>query len=396
MSKTSIRVVRESKGFESLLGAWNSVLERSGDDKSVFLTHEWVSTWWKHFGQGAELNIVLVEKDQEVIGIVPLMKTEYGIGPVKLRTLETIGAMDCNYAALVPAENRDEATAALLAYLEEELAKSGLFLRLDHVPEDSGLRDPLRRLAPLFSSSLAIQERAMTLAPYMVLPTTWDDCFHSLGRRRRKSLRREQRRLEERFNVEFQQWAEDTLDERLDRVFDLHQKRWRSVGVRGMFSDPRMKAFYKDIARQFVEKDWLCLSGLTLDGEIASADCGFVYNRKYYGFMMARDVSFSSYSVGHVHTMHVVREAIGRGLREYDFLRGDEPYKFFWTKSARRYLEITLIRKGICTGLYLRYVRAFFRLLEMRQYGLRESYARYRIRKRREAQKSRMRLHKKP
>ncbi|MCJ7523041.1 MAG: hypothetical protein MUP21_12620, partial [Dehalococcoidia bacterium] len=103
-------------------------------DSSIYLTHEWLSTWWKYFGKGKKLNILLVEKARRVIGIVPLMRTEYKIGLVGMHFLETIGATNCNYIALTLPENREEATAALIAYLEKELNESKHALRFSFVP----------------------------------------------------------------------------------------------------------------------------------------------------------------------------------------------------------------------------------------------------------------------
>ena len=84
MNNTTIRVVTETEELESLARVWDSLLPKCRDDNSIYLTHEWLSTWWKHFGERKKLNILLIEKGRQVIGIVPLMKTEYRIGLIKL------------------------------------------------------------------------------------------------------------------------------------------------------------------------------------------------------------------------------------------------------------------------------------------------------------------------
>ena len=101
MTDTKIRIISESEDFESLSEVWDGLLRNSGDNNPIYLTHEWLSTWWKHFGEGKKLNVLLVEEEGQPIGIVPLMRTEYRIGPLKIRTLETIGAVNCNHIGLV-------------------------------------------------------------------------------------------------------------------------------------------------------------------------------------------------------------------------------------------------------------------------------------------------------
>ncbi len=392
MSNMTIRVVTEAKEFESLGEVWDELSQNSGHDTSVYLTHEWLWTWWRHFGEGKKLNILLIERERQVIGIVPLMRTEYRLGLLRLRALETIGSVNYNCVGLTQSENREEVIAAFLAYMAEELANNGLVLRLTLVPEDSEFLALLRKNIPSFADNLAVQEKATTVAPYIALPATWDEYFRSLSGNRRWILRRRLRALEEAHVVDFQECTVDALDARLNEFFDLHQKRWQSVNVKGVFADPRNKEFYRDIATQFLERGWLHFSCLTVDGEMASAEYGFVYGRKFYAATAARDPRYSKYSVGHLHCMFLIRETIEKGLREYDLLRGDEPYKFYWTKLARRYMQITIIRRSPCSRLRLGFVSALLRLHELRQYGLREMYYLYLIKRREKRDKKRMGL----
>jgi CelD/BcsL family acetyltransferase involved in cellulose biosynthesis len=116
-----------------------------------------------------------------------------------------------------------------------------------------------------------------------------------------------------------------------------------------------------------------------------------IYNGKFYASTAARDISYSAYGVGHLHYMFAFQEAIRLGLREYDFLRGDEPYKSFWVKSARRYQEVTLIDGSRRPELRLALLRAFQRAHGLRGFGLRQSYHLRRLRKREERERRRMR-----
>ena len=395
MAGMRIRVITESEEFESLAGVWNSLLQRSKDDNSIYLTHEWLSTWWKHFGEGKKLNILLVEQDHQVIGVVPLMKSEYRIGLVKCCLLETIGSVNCNFVGVIPPEHREQAVTALLAYLEAELGHNGVVLRLTLVPEDSKFIEMLRRHGAQFSKSLVIQETVMSLAPYISLPTTWDEYYRSLGRRRRKVLRMAMRSLERAHSVGFQVCTAQTPEDWLGKFFDLHQRRWQSVNVSGIFRDAGTREFYRDLANRFLEKNWLHFTCLTADDEMVSAEYSFVYNRKYYSATAARDIRYSKYSVGHLHYVFLIKAAIENGLQEFDFLKGDEPYKFYWTTSARRYMRIVIIKKGLFPGLRLKSIRAFLRLHELRQYGLRELYSLYMMKRREKKEKKRMGLLKK-
>lgn len=392
MGNTTVRVVTDLKDFESLRGVWDSLQQKCRDENSIYLTHEWLLTWWKHFREGKKLNILLIEKEDQVIGIFPLMKTEYRVGLIKLHALETIGVMGRNYVGLIPPESREEAITAFLAYLEEELAKNRLILRLNLVPGDSRFFDLLWRHSSLFSKSLAIHQKVTTLALYIPLPKTWGEYFGSLSKKRRWNLRRALQPLEKAHAVEYQEYTAVSLEEGLSKLLDLHQRRWQSVHISGVFSNPKVKEFYRDIANQFLKKNWLHFSYLTVDSKVVSALYGFVYNQKLCTLTAARDIRYSEYSVGHLHKMYLIKDAIRKQLREVDFQQGEQPYKFYWTKSARRCMQVIIMRKGLCPGLRLKLLDAFWRLYGLRQYGLRESYYLNRIKRREIKERKKMGL----
>jgi len=392
MSTTTIRIVTEPEEFERLKEVWDSVLQQCNEDSSIYLTHEWVWTWWKHFGEKRKLNILMIEREGRVIGIIPLMKVEYRIGFVKVCLLETIGSINFNHVGLILAESREQAMTAFLAYLERELVRNRLVLRLPHVPEDSNFLDSLRTHSCIVSKTLSIHEKFMTLAPYVSLPTTWDEYFSSLSQKRRWVLRRALRSLESGHTLEFRQLTTDALEEGLNEFFDLHQARWESINIRGVFSNPKMKDFYREIASQFIKKDWLHFSCLSLDGKMVAATYGFVYNQKLYEATAARDIRYSEYDVGHVHNMYLLQDAIKKQLRESDFLKGDEPYKFHWTKSARNYMQIIMLENDFWSGIKLKYLYAFLHLYAVRQHRLREYYSFYKIKRREKKQRKSMGL----
>jgi hypothetical protein len=243
MSITKIRVVTEIEEFASLEPIWNRLLQRCGNNNSIYLTYEWLSTWWRYFGQGKKLNILVFEKESQVIGIVPLMKIERRVALVRLHVLETIGPLNCNYIGLIPPEYIEDAVTAFLSYVEAEMTKNRLLLKLSLIPEDSLFLARLQRHAKLLSGSIITNKKATTLAPYITLPASWDNYFGSLSRRRRKVLRRALRILEDGHEVKLKEYTSDSLEEGLDKFYKLHQSRWQAVNVRGVFSNPKMKEF---------------------------------------------------------------------------------------------------------------------------------------------------------
>jgi CelD/BcsL family acetyltransferase involved in cellulose biosynthesis len=382
MSQMAIRVVTDPKEFESLAVVWNELLAKVGDESSMYITHEWLVTWWRYFGEGKRLNLLLFERDGQAIGIVPLIRNEYRIGPFKLDALESITRASCNYMGLVLPDYREEVIAVLLSYLEKNLRGISVILRLSLIPEDSQLLGMLHRNLATLTKSLVFQERVRTLAPYIDLPSSWEEYYASLGKRRRKVMGKALRALErEHKMVEFRQCKADSLEAILNKFFDLHQERWQAVGLRGSFVDPRDREFYREVARKFLSRNWLHLSYLTIDGDVASMLFSCIYNQKFYAMTEARNIRYAKYSIGHLHHAQVMKDAIDRKLNEFDFLQGDEPYKFYWTKLARKYMQVTIIKRGFLPRLRLQLLRIFLRLWDVRQYSPREIYTLLSIRR---------------
>src|SRR5713226_4859505 len=86
-----VTLFRDMEGVATLRDKWQPLLNQSRPNH-VFMTWEWLFTWWKHFGRGQELFVLAVEDKGEVIGILPLMLSvhndEYAR---KIRYLRFIG-----------------------------------------------------------------------------------------------------------------------------------------------------------------------------------------------------------------------------------------------------------------------------------------------------------------
>ena len=58
--------------FESFQSEWERILPQCPSN-TIFVTPWWQRIWWEHFGDGADLRILSVWDEDELIGIAPLM-----------------------------------------------------------------------------------------------------------------------------------------------------------------------------------------------------------------------------------------------------------------------------------------------------------------------------------
>jgi CelD/BcsL family acetyltransferase involved in cellulose biosynthesis len=121
----------------------------------------------------------------------------------------------------------------------------------------------------------------------------------------------------------------------LDVAIELHKKRWDATGLSEAFNSASVISFHQEFAQLAAQRGWLRLLNLWLDGTAASSLYGLRYGPTFYFYQSGFDPVYSKHSVG-VATMGLaIKTAIEEGASEYDFLHGNEEYKFHWAQKVR-------------------------------------------------------------
>lgn len=96
----------------------------------------------------------------------------------------------------------------------------------------------------------------------------------------------------------------------------------------------------------FLRENRLKLYCCRLDGNIVGAMYCFQYKDKLSYYNSGFDPAFAKYSIGTILIACGIEEAISRGVREFDFLRGAEKYKYLWTNTDRKNVRLQLFRRS--------------------------------------------------
>jgi CelD/BcsL family acetyltransferase involved in cellulose biosynthesis len=168
------------------------------------------------------------------------------------------------------------------------------------------------------------------VCPVVTLPEV-DDIeayLATLGKKERHEVRRKVRRAAGIGEIRLRE-STDPLGE-LDDFIDLHQKRW---GADGLF--PPTKG--GDQSRVFIRRlfelfgpDGLGLTFLSVGDRRIAAGIHFETSDSLLFYNAGIDPDSRELSPGVVMTWAYIRRCLERGLRRFDFLRGDEPYKYEW------------------------------------------------------------------
>jgi CelD/BcsL family acetyltransferase involved in cellulose biosynthesis len=334
-------------GFRALRHEWSELLDESCAP-SVFLTWEWLYSWWRHVGGACRPAIITIRRNGRLEAIAPLATRPWDLRRLQLyRALGFLGAplrtgnVGSDYLDVIVRRDSPEALRALGAFL----SRRGRVLDLAQVEIASAAAARLG--AALRDAGWAVTPQASGLCPVVDLAGhTWDSYLATRGREHRYSVQRKLRALHKNSAVDFHlATTEREREEALGILLDLHEKRWREkegVPPSDAFHTPALRAFHETFTRLALEQGWLRLFVLRLDGVPAAALYGFRHGRTFSFYQSGFDPAEARRGVG-VATMALsVAAAIAEGAEVYDLLHGEEEYKFHWANRTRPLVRLAL------------------------------------------------------
>jgi CelD/BcsL family acetyltransferase involved in cellulose biosynthesis len=331
---TTIDIVDDAKRFEHLRDEWNELLQ-SSDADCLFLTWEWLYTWWKHLADDRRLYIIAVRSNGKMMAIAPLMLTvPRGVGFLAPPSLEFLGTggVGSDYLDIIVREGTEPATLDALANC---LAQERAVLRLGQCRKRASAAGTLADV--LRSSGWGECRRTTDVCPFIRLAGhSWESYLASLGSDHRYNFQRRFRNATRTLNVRFEQaGTADACREALARLFTLHEMRWNTRGGSDAFHTPALRQFHEEFSQVALTRNWLRLFVLWLDGQPAAALYGFRYRHVFSFYQSGLDPRYQKHSAGLVAMGLAIRSAIDEGAQEYDLLHGREAYKFHWAKDVR-------------------------------------------------------------
>ena len=181
-------------------------------------------------------------------------------------------------------------------------------------------------------------------SPYIPLPGNWETYLDNLDKKQRHEIRRKMRRAEEgevMVGVYFTSEAarlEDDMEDFLELMAQDEEKR--------VFLSPLMRDQMKSTMRCAFQGGCLQLAFLEVGGQKAAAYLNFDYLNRIWVYNSGLDRSYMQYSPGWVLLGHLIKWANDNGREEFDFMRGDEDYKYKFGAVDRFVIRVTIDLKA--------------------------------------------------
>jgi CelD/BcsL family acetyltransferase involved in cellulose biosynthesis len=328
-----LEVVADDARFVALREEWTELLRASGI-RHLFLTWEWLHTWWQHVPDGLLLRILTVRAGRELVAIAPCVLQRRSLTPLTLvPTLRWLGSGEVGSDYLDIVAKRDVVPEAL-ATIAAHISQHGYALELAGLPAGSS--------AGLLGGAVRqrgwnVSRRQSDVCPFIPMTgRTWDEYLGGLGSEHRYNFRRRLRRLQQDHGMRFERVeSEEERARALDSLIRLHNARWPTRGGSTAFQSPRIVSFHHAISALALSRGWLRLYTLWADDAPAAALYGFVCRGRFHFYQLGFDERFSRLSVGLVTIGLTIQQAFAEGVDEYDLLHGAEQYKFLWSRDTR-------------------------------------------------------------
>ena len=330
------------KDFSELSAAsWNALAEQSIAD-TPFSRYEYLSEWWKTLGGGewksAELVLISASENDRLVGVAPLFIAEHD----GQRALMLVGSIEISdYLDLIVREpDLPRFLSGLLDFLASSSAGNWSAIDWYNLPDSSPTLAALKAEAE--KRGWTHHEEVYRPTPRIPLNGSFEEYLSRIDKKQRHEIRRKMRRAaESEKNVRFTivDGTED-INSQINAFFDL------------MVHDPDKAAFLHPEMREQMTvtiqnahaHGYLWLAFLEVDGAKVAASLNFDYKNKLWGYNSGVSREHMELSPGWVLLAHTIQWCCENGRYEFDFMRGDEDYKYRFGGVNKYVMRVKIIK----------------------------------------------------
>lgn len=343
--------------------AWDAFVLETG--AGLYMSHDWCSIWWKHYGGKRRLRIFVVREGDRLVGLVPMFVDTVWLGPVWLRLAKRVGSDHVQTVFQLPIR-ADHAATVYRAVIDMLLAKDrcdaiwfGLMTGTDQTIEG------LRLAASGMDGAAILRDRVAGVHTTYNLPATFEDYLGGLDRQQRYNYKRRDKQLAAEHKVEV-----TVVSDPKDAVASyedfkrIHEAQWTSEGRLGHFDDwPGADAYNRELVEQLSNLGRYGLMKITADGVLCGAKYFFNFGDESCSRLPARAVGeqWSRYGLGVMVHVKYVEQMIAAGLRRLELGVGHYDYKMKLGGDVHDARSMLLVRKS---PLVMLRARAFMKLAE--------------------------------
>ena len=330
-STLTLQVIDKTRRLVEFEPEWSS-FARNIAGLTPFQLPEWLLTWWSHFGTNGELHALVFRETGSIVGVIPCFLHDWN----GVRQMTLIGSGISDY--LEPALDLRHCSA-ILEQLQHHLEANSDWDVCEW--QDLSARTPLRSVASDAFESIASEDAPCT---EIRLAGTFEEFRNARPKDLKRNLRRYRQKAEAMGRLEFCV-SKEADPELMDALVELHTAKWLKRGQPGMIQANGSAEFLCDVARKFAALDMLRFFTLRFQGKISALIVAFPYGKTMYGYLSAFHPEHEHLGFGRTLLYEALRNCFENGYKAWNFLRGEEAYKFWWGAQRISKCRVRLSQK---------------------------------------------------
>jgi CelD/BcsL family acetyltransferase involved in cellulose biosynthesis len=311
--------------LQVLEGAWLD-LWHACPAATLFQSPAWLIPWWRHLG-GPGLWTLAFRQQGQLVGLAPLFICQTSTSAP--RQLLLLGTGISDYLDILAKPGFEtHVTTALFAHLAEAGERWDICVFHDLKPDSI-----LRANTP--SGPWRMQEIPQSVCPVLSLPEKVEALPTVVPHRTLEKLRYYRHRLEKTGSVCVERAAPENFEELFKTFLHLHSTRWSRQKSAGVLAGIALQTFHREAGLALLQLGALRLYALRASTQIIATIYCFHWRAQVLYYLSGFDPAFSQFSPGTLLIGHAIEEAIRESATEFDFLRGQEKYKYAWGAKDR-------------------------------------------------------------
>jgi len=314
--------ITTTEELERLQPEW-SALHAETSPRNPFLTYEWTAACWRHVCRGARLHVLTARQNGRLVAVAPLCLERRAA----FRVLRFIGDGRSDYLGLLESPGSPHAGRALLDHLAGASGDWDLALFRQLCPTYTDLHETA--LPPTLKSE-GIEG---TVAPYLEHPGP----FTALVKEGPSSLRRAQRavrKFEKEGGTVERRCGADAA-ELVEAIATVEARSWKGREGCARFQPGSGQELLRQALRELGGRGEMEIWVAWKDERPVAFLVNFLTPERVCYYQGAYDEEHRKLYLGGLLHYRAIERAWEAGLREYDFMSGDEAYKTGWTTGER-------------------------------------------------------------
>jgi CelD/BcsL family acetyltransferase involved in cellulose biosynthesis len=347
----TIEEISSLDGFWQMRDKWDYLLKESGMD-NIFLSFDWMLTWWRYFSKGNSLFILKIIDDGQLIGIAPLMIHKHVLFGLPVKTIFFMGTVISDRMDFIlTGPKKKESILEVLGYIMKNASRWDI-VDLQEMADITGNSQILRECikALNFSAVFGTDTKSFYISFRDVDKRNFSKSFFSRNIRMRLRAASNRAKRDMASEFEFKRFLNPdnngvSLEDLLAEMERIEKASWKGKGCVGVFLNPRTRIFHREIIKNYFKKGMIDISFLSINGRNIAYQYNYFCNARLYGYSTAYDSRYSRLSPGLVLQIYILENSCQSMIEEVDCLRGEEEWKSRLTSDYKIHARTRIFNK---------------------------------------------------